>query len=106
MSLNIMSSSNFFFSFSFAVDNVQIVEPYPENIFAIEFSATQVTCVASDSSSGETTPEKIKFFRIDDFHRKHELTANNRLYFTNQTQNTWGESTMLRSLYLMFHLSL
>ena len=86
-SFNIMSSSNFFSSsFSFADAKLSIVEPFPNNIFAIEFSAAQVTCVAFDST-GETTPEKIKFFRRDVFNREHEIIANGSLYFTNRTQS-------------------
>ena len=83
----------FFFSFSFAGQNLRIVEPFPENISAIEFSAAHVTCVAFDST-GELTPEKITFFRRNESGREHELTANERLYFTNRTQNNLGESAV------------
>lgn len=76
----------FFFSFSFAAGNFGIVEPFPENIYAIEFSAAQVTCIAFDSS-GEMTPEKIKFFRGDYLNGYEEIKANKSLYFTNLTEN-------------------
>ncbi|XP_078381457.1 sperm receptor for egg jelly-like [Oculina patagonica] len=66
-------------------DNFGMVEPFPENIYAVEFSRAKVTCVAFDSS-GVKVPEKIKFVRRDEFNRSHELTANDNLYFTNRTE--------------------
>lgn len=84
--LSLIIKSFFFFSFSFAAGNFGIVEPFPENIYAIEFSAAQVTCIAFDSS-GEMTPEKIKFFRGDYHNGYEEIKANKSLYFTNRTEN-------------------
>ncbi|KAL9965146.1 hypothetical protein ACROYT_G028903 [Oculina patagonica] len=68
-----------------------MVEPFPENIYAVEFSRAKVTCVAFDSS-GVKVPEKIKFVRRDEFNRSHELTANDNLYFTNRTEEHDTES--------------
>jgi hypothetical protein len=80
------ANGQFFSSFfSFAGSPFGIVEPFPENIYPIEFSAAQVTCAAFDSS-GEKIPDKIKFMRRDEFNRFEELKATNNLYFTNRTQ--------------------
>ena len=68
-----------------AIDNFDIVEPLPENIYPIEFTSAEVTCAASDSS-GEKTPEKILFMRKDQFATYTEITANDNLYFTNRTE--------------------
>ena len=70
---------------SFLVDdNFGIVEPFPENIYPIEFTSAQVTCVAFDSS-GVKTPEKILFIRKNWFAQYTNLTANDNLYFTRRT---------------------
>ena len=66
-------------------DNFGIVEPFPRNIFAIEFTSADVTCVAYDSL-GIKIPEKIIFVRRDEFGGYHELTANGKLYFTKRTE--------------------
>ena len=66
-------------------DNFGIVEPFPRNIFATEFTSANVTCVAYDSS-GIKIPVKIIFVRRDQFGGQHELTANGRLYFTKRTE--------------------
>jgi len=79
-------------------DNVRIVEPFPENISAIESSAAQVTCVAS-GSSGETTPQKIEFLRRNDSNREHELKASKSLYFTNRTQKHNEETKLFVTLH-------
>ena len=61
-----------------------IVEPFPENIYPLEFTPAQVTCVAFDAA-GIRVPEKIKFMRRDEFNRFEELTPNDNLYFTNRS---------------------
>jgi len=66
-------------------DNFGIVEPFPRNIFAIEFTSANVTCVAYDSL-GIKIPEKIIFVRRDEFGGYHELTENGKLYFTKRTE--------------------
>ena len=68
-----------------AIHNFAIVEPYPENIYPVEFTSAKVTCVAFDSS-GEKTPEKILFMRKDQFDSYTEITANGNVYFTNRTE--------------------
>ena len=75
------------FLFSSLTANFEIVQPFPQNIYAIEFSEAEVTCIAFDPSGGKV-PEKIKFMRRDDFYNFHELTANNNLYFTNRTEQS------------------
>lgn len=72
--------------FFITADNFGIVEPFPDNIYAVEFSAAKVTCAAFDSS-GVMVPEKIKFIRRDEFNMyHHELTTSSNLYFTNRTE--------------------
>lgn len=65
------------------MDNFRIVEPYPENISAIEFTSAQVTCIAFDST-GLKTPERIQFMRKDKFGRYTNVTTNNNTYFTSE----------------------
>ena len=67
-----------------APDNFGIVEPFPRNIFAVEFSSANVTCVAYDSL-GIKIPEKILFVRHI-FGGYRELTSNVKLYFTKRTE--------------------
>ena len=67
------------------MDNFGIVEPYPEYVYPIEFTSAQVTCIAFDST-GIKTPERIQFKRKSQFAIYTNLTANNNLYFTKQTE--------------------
>ena len=67
------------------MDNFGIVEPFPANIYPIEFTSTQVTCVAFDST-GIKTPERIQFMRKDWYARYTNITANDNIYFTNRTE--------------------
>ncbi|KAL9987886.1 hypothetical protein ACROYT_G002264 [Oculina patagonica] len=66
-------------------DNFGIVEPFPENLYAFEFTSANVTCVAYDSS-GIKIPAKILFVRKNEFNEYRVLTANYNLYFTNRTE--------------------
>ena len=54
-------------------DNFGIVEPFPENIYPIEGTSAQVTCVAFDSS-GIKIPERIQFVRKDELARYTNVT--------------------------------
>ena len=67
------------------MDKFGIVEPFPDNIYPIEFTSAQVTCVAFDST-GIKTPERIEFMRKDNFARYTFITANENIYFTNRTE--------------------
>ena len=62
------------------------MEPLPENIYNLEFTSAQVTCVAFDSI-GEKVPSKILFMRRDDFNNYSELKENENLSFTSVTTN-------------------
>ena len=55
-------------------DNFGIVEPFPENIYPVEGTSAQVTCVAFDSS-GMKIPERIQFVRKDTLARYTNVTA-------------------------------
>ena len=74
-----------FVSFLSAQDNFGIVEPFPENIYPIEYTSAQVTCVAFDSS-GEKTPDRIQFMRKSNFAIYRNLTASDNLFFTTRTE--------------------
>ena len=67
------------------MDKFGIVEPFPDNIYPIEFTSAQVTCVAFDSA-GIKTPERIQFMRKDNYARYTNITANDNIYFTNRTE--------------------
>jgi len=60
------------------------VEPFPENIYPIEFTSAQVTCVAFDAA-GVKVPEKIVFMRRNEFNRFVELKPNGNLHFDNRS---------------------
>jgi len=60
------------------------VEPFPENIYPIEFTSAQVTCVAFDAA-GVKVPDKILFMRRNKFNRFVELKPNGNLHFDNRS---------------------
>ena len=62
-----------------------IVEPFPENIYPLEFTEADVTCVAFDAE-GIHVPGKIKFMRRNQFNRFTELTPNDKLRFSNRSE--------------------
>ena len=61
------------------------MEPYPDNIYPIEFTSAKVTCVAFDST-GIKTPEKIIFLRINRYLVYTELKPNENLFLENRTE--------------------
>lgn len=75
---------NFGLSSVLAAGNFGIVEPFPTNIYAVEFTSGQVTCVAFDST-GLKNPQEILFVRKNRFAEYTILKADDRLYFTNYT---------------------
>ena len=62
-----------------------IVEPFPDNIYPLEFTKADVTCVAFDAE-GIHVPEKIKFMRRNQFNRFTELIPNDNLHFSNRSE--------------------
>ena len=62
-----------------------IVEPFPENIYPLEFTEAEVTCVAFDAK-GLDVPGKIKFMRRNQFNRFTELIPNDNLRFSNKSE--------------------
>lgn len=60
------------------------MEPFPNNIYPIEFTSAQVTCVVFDAA-GVKVPEKILFMRRDQFNTYVELKPNGKLHFTNRS---------------------
>ena len=77
-----------------AQDNFGIVEPFPENLYPIEFTSAQVTCVAFDST-GVKTPDKIQFMRKNNFAIYTKLTENENLYFTRRQAVDVGQGKYL-----------
>ena len=67
------------------MDKFGIVEPFPDNIYPIESTSAQVTCVAFDSA-GIKTPERIQFMRKGNFAHYTNITANDNIYFTHRTE--------------------
>lgn len=61
------------------------MEPFPENLYPIEFQEAVVTCVAFDST-GIQTPDKILFVRKNQFAEYTELKNNDNLELTNRTE--------------------
>ena len=88
ITLSIWSSSWFSLNnccfFFVSVSLFGIVPPYPLNIYPIEFTSAQVTCVAFDAA-GVKVPEKILFMRRDEFQTYVELKPNENLNFDNRS---------------------
>ncbi|XP_078370890.1 immunoglobulin superfamily member 10-like isoform X1 [Oculina patagonica] len=86
-----------FLAFGVAKAEFEIVEPYPEIIYPIEYTSAQVTCVAYDSS-GVKVPDTILFVRRDDFNNYVNLTDDGNLYFTRKTEENG------RKLFVTMHI--
>ncbi|KAJ7388457.1 hypothetical protein OS493_037525 [Desmophyllum pertusum] len=71
-----------------------IVEPFPKNIYPLEYTSAQVTCVAFDSQ-GLKVPSKIQFMRRDEYNFYVKLEANDNLSFENKTEIINGNNTKL-----------
>lgn len=61
------------------------MEPFPDNLYPIEFQGAMVTCVVFDST-GIQTPDKILFVRKNQFAEYTELKNNDNLELTNRTE--------------------
>ena len=61
------------------------MEPFPDNLYPIEFQGAMTTCVAFDST-GLQTPDKILFVRKNQFAEYTELKNNDNLELTNKTE--------------------
>ena len=60
------------------------------NVYPIEYTSTQVTCVAyDDNDASPDMPLAIQFVRKDQFARYTNLTANENIYFTNRTEGRY-----------------
>ena len=66
-------------------DSIEIVEPFPQKIFFLEFTSGDVTCVALDSS-GAKDPPKITFMRRDDNNNYHKLKEDDNLFFRSRAE--------------------
>ena len=60
------------------------MEPFPQNIYPIEFTSVQVTCAAFDAA-GVKVPEKILFMRRSQFNTYVELKPNGKFHFANRS---------------------
>ncbi|CAH3175720.1 unnamed protein product, partial [Porites lobata] len=63
-----------------------IVEPFPKNIYPIERTSAEITCVAFDPSEEHKTPERIQFMRRDKYGRYTIITETENIYFRNRTE--------------------
>lgn len=63
-----------------------IVEPFPKNIYPIERTSAEITCVAFDPSEEHKTPERIQFMRRDKSGRYKIITETENIYFRNRTE--------------------
>ena len=68
-----INSQYIFFCISLAA-KIDIVEPYPNNIYPIEGTEGKATCVAYDSDSNATRPARIDFIRRNGFGAITNLT--------------------------------
>ena len=78
----------FFFHLSLAA-GIEIVEPYPHNIYPIEGTEGEATCVAFDSDSNDTRPARIDFIRRNGFGAITNLTdpqSNPRMTFESRRE--------------------
>ncbi|CAH3194299.1 unnamed protein product, partial [Porites evermanni] len=89
--------------YAFDRDNFGIGAPYPANIYPIEFTSTQVTCVAFDSA-GIKTPERIQFMRKDNYARYTNITANANIYFTHRTEEVDKDGKKIKKLFVTMHI--
>ncbi|XP_074617129.1 muscle M-line assembly protein unc-89-like [Acropora palmata] len=110
-----MAASKFFLSLMIFLtshgksraQNFGIVEPFPDNLYPIEFQAAMVTCVAFDSA-GLQTPEKILFVRKNQFAEYTELKSNDNLELTNRTElvvvGEGADATNTIKLFVTLHI--
>lgn len=56
-----------------------IVQPFPENIYPLEFTRANVTCIAFDAT-GKQEPKNITFYRRDDLNLYREVTGDDYLF--------------------------
>ena len=60
------------------------MQPFPENIYPLEYNSANVTCIAFDAT-GKQEPKHITFYRRDDHNQYREITGDNYL-FSNRTE--------------------
>ena len=89
-----------FFLFFSGESTFGIVQPFPENIFPLEYTTASVTCIAFDAS-GVREPEEILFFRRDDLNIYTELKPSEKLSFSHRTEYL-GEYTHVFVEFLPF----
>ncbi|XP_068711461.1 neural cell adhesion molecule 2-like [Montipora foliosa] len=82
-----------------AQDNFKIVQPWPGNIYPIEFTSAKVTCVAFDST-GIKTPDRIDFRRKNRYADYTTLKENGKLHFTKRTEMVAEGGKQLKKLFV------
>ena len=60
------------------------MQPFPENIYSLEYTSANVTCIAFDAT-GKQEPKHITFYRRDDLSQYREVTGDQYL-FSNRTE--------------------
>ncbi|XP_066020994.1 hemicentin-1-like [Pocillopora verrucosa] len=74
-----------------------IVQPFPENIFPLEYTTASVTCIAFDAS-GVREPEEILFFRRDDLNIYTKLKPSEKLSFSHRTEYLDGNPKLFNTM--------
>ena len=85
--------------------NFGIVEPYPKNIYPIEFTSAKVTCVAYDPS-GIKIPEKILFWRRNRYADYMEIKPNENLFLERRNEEVLISGGYTRFFLIQFNLTL
>ncbi|CAH3017713.1 unnamed protein product [Porites evermanni] len=83
-------------------DKFGIVKPFPENIYPIERTSAEVTCVAFDLSteSKKKTPERILFMRRNKSGRYTIITETENIYFRNRTEEVVEDGKKSKKLFV------
>ena len=71
------------------------MQPFPENIYSLEYTSANATCIAFDAT-GKQEPKNITFYRRDDLNLYREVTGDEYL-FSNKTEYV-GEYIFLLQL--------
>ena len=91
----------FFFSFLFFFSGEQpfgVIQPFPENIYPLEYTSANVTCITFDAS-GKLQPDRIEFYRRDDLNQYRKL-GGDRFVFNQRTENISEYIFVLQIMYL------
>lgn len=75
-----------------------VIQPFPENIYPLEYTSANVTCITFDAS-GKLQPDRIEFYRRDDLNRYRKL-GGDRFVFNQRTENIRGNIKLYTTITL------